>query len=459
MAGILESLFDGGGWQQVLGISPANAAPAPPTPPSPPPDFMQNAPRSFSPNSAMGTLSFSDRAQPVERAINEGVFDPQGANYTDFKPMPAGMTQRDTPFPVPGDSPPPPYPAPQANGPQPLSTPVTMPAANGGGSPPVSEAQQYPMPAAGVPGRRPVVTMPLPSSTMPNSGEETIPGGAPMGIGGQTPPMPPPLNGPPSSAGGNLMNALGIGTPEGRVSGLAGIGRGLSAVGAMRSGAPAGAAFATGMGGGIQGQQARQREQMEDVLKAKKEAFTENLQTKNYDINKLNAAIRQRQQEMQIPWWQARTEVLQAQKGQSASKIAWQLSEPGRYHMVDNEVASERKGLEALYRDELKQAATDPEASEKIRKIIRGETERIKAEKYKLYGLDPAKRDAVIKRGFEGTEDQIKYLPPGTRFWDSKAGVTRVRGTDKDNTPIGADLATAAAMPPAASASSPSEVD
>lgn len=296
--------------------------------------------------------------------------------------------------------------------------------------------------------------MPLPSSAMPNGAEEIVPGGTPLPLsqnGGA--PMPPPgalSGGPPTmSGGGGLMAALGLGSPQGRQSALAGVGRGLSAVGQMRSGAPRGAALATGLGGGIQGQQAKEREQTEDVLKAKKEAFTEDLQTKNYNINNLNAAIRLRQQEMQIPWWQARTEVLQAQKGQSAASKAWQMSDPGKYHMVDREVESHRKGLEALYREELKQASVNGEDEKlaKIRKLIKDDTDKVREEKYKIYGLDPAKRDATIKRGFEGAEDQIKYLAPGTRFWDAKAGVTRVRGSDRDNAPIGADVAAAAAMP------------
>lgn len=233
MAGILESLFDNGGWQQVLGIGSANAAPAGP-PPMPPQQAMQGAPPSFSPTSAFdaGTIappggpSFADRAAPVQAAIADGTMDPQGMNGTNFAP----------PSPMP-------------------------PQMQGAGPQPVAYQPGPPMPPPGAGGQ-------------PGGG-----GSGPMPpMSPQAPPMPPPMPptaGPPTmNAGGGLAASLGL-SPQQAQSTLAGIGRGMSAVGGMRSGAPRGATFATGLGGGIQGQQAKETEQVAQERQAKNDLFTQ----------------------------------------------------------------------------------------------------------------------------------------------------------------------------------------
>lgn len=102
-------------------------------------------------------------------------------------------------------------------------------------------------------------------------------------VGAAPPPAPPPINpaaGPPPSmvAPGGLAQQLGI-VPQADPrrqqirSMLGGLGRGMTAVGNMRPGTPKGQAFATGMGGAMQGTEETQRQQENDTFNKKSEAF------------------------------------------------------------------------------------------------------------------------------------------------------------------------------------------
>lgn len=435
--GILDYLENN--WQQMLGLSPAEAATASAPPPPPPPGNggpplqgggfggppvqttslgpsgpgPQAAPQ-LPPNAPIpDNASFAQRAAPMQSDLANGAYDGMDPRYNDFQPNSMRTSSERG-----GDF------SPDPNMSQPH---------NPGFAPPMSVP---PMPTA-----RPAIP--------PNGGPVQV-AGPPMYPGSAAPPPPPGVmnqNGAPpvTNTSGSLASSMGL-NQNALQAGFAGLGKGLSAVGAQRPGATAGASFAAGAGGAITGSNQQTEKQQAQALQQKKLDFDESLATKNYDISKLSAAIRQRQMEMQIPWWQARADVLKVKQAQDSSSKAWQMSEPGRYHTVDNDVAKYQNGLMQQYRDELKQATldNDPDKLAKIRDIIKQGTEEFRQQKYKEQNLDPNKAETVKQRGFEGTEDQIKHLPPGTRFWDPKAGVTRTRKADPDSTPIGADQAAAA---------------
>jgi hypothetical protein len=334
----------------------------------------------------------------------------------------------------------------------------TMGMSNAGGSPvspnlafqaqlnPQIATPQNPIPPNGGQGPAPPSGFP-PSAPPPVQLNQGPPGSNISGglIGGLPPPngaIPPPPpstgQGPVTSTTGNgLAGALGLNNDQWRAK-MAGLGRGLSAVGNIRPGTPAVAALAAGAGGTLTGQNQAQDTQIAQARAKQNDAFSQDLQTKNYDISKLKAAISTKMMNEKIPFWQTRTDVLKTKAAQDASSKAWQMSEPGKYHTAETEIQQHEKGLLALYRDEIKDATLsgDKERLDKVRKVVQDGVEDFRQKTYKKYSLDPKKAEDAAKKGFVGTEDQIKHLPPGTPFWDPKSGTTLKRKKDQFSEPV-----------------------
>lgn len=269
MGGILDIFDSPDLLSQLFGVSSAQAKPAPTPTPLPPfqgsaepplqggalgsptpvqtasygPSGQGAAPPPLPPAQDFGpNMSFDQRAAPVQADIANGVVDPQGGNYTDFSRNP--------------------------NQPNP-------PAAGGGTVPPMAPPGNVAGPA----------TIPRPPNMppAPNGGPVQV-AGPPMYPGSAAPPPPPGVmnqNGAPpvTNTSGSLASSMGL-NQNALQAGFAGLGKGLSAVGAQRPGATAGASFAAGAGGAITGSnqqieqnQAQARQAQNDAFNQKSTAF------------------------------------------------------------------------------------------------------------------------------------------------------------------------------------------
>lgn len=263
-----------------------------------------------------------------------------------------------------------------------------------------------------------------------------------MGQGGMPPPKPQggllsQLAGGPGSIMQNgflqsdTAKGLGINlSPERAQEIKAGIGAGLAN---YKPGQSKFQALSGGVGGALQGENTQKEKQKAD------------------DIAKLNPAIRLFAEQNKLPWYQARAKVLELKQGQDQASKAWQMSDPGKYHLAETEIQKQQTAIRMLHQKELDTASAtgDTEAMEKIRKQVTDETDAYRKETYKRYKLDPDKAAAAAQKGFEGSVDDVKHLPAGTRYWDPSTQQTLIRKPDQYSTPIDSLTAAAAAQPEA----------
>lgn len=364
--GILD-LFEGDGWQSLLGISPGNAAPGAP-PPMPPQQVMQQAPPAFSPNSTLGTgmiapppaepLSFADRAQPVQAAIAGGEMDPQGRNFTPFAPSAT---------PTPSPAPPAPV-GPMAAEPPPAMTggprSIGLPPVNAGGSPA---------------------------------------GGPPM------PPMPVGAGPPTMSSGGGLMAALGLTSPESRRNVMASLGHGLQAVGGIRPGTSKGAAFGAGAGGAITGGISDQDKQIAQKRQAQNDLFTQS-STAFKDMLAADAAgDTSTYKAAQGAYLKARAAALMTGGGGKGSN-AWQATPEGRVVTAEQRVAAfegpRRKSIDAQVRSGVITQDDGKKAYEQLDK----ETEAYRQRIYQSLKLDKKEVENVKTLGTQSNPYDAKSM-------------------------------------------------
>jgi hypothetical protein len=310
-------------------------------------------------------------------------------------PPPGSMSPGDT-----GQTPPVPPFAPMATSQPPMSRMALPPTQT---SPPISRMQVPP----GQIGQQPVE---------PQRGPPMSLAPPPQSQMAQTPLPPGPVT--PQQRQAWLGKLLGIDPKQAPYIGqeiMSGMGAGLKSVGENWN-KPGLAAFAASAGSGIEGTANARKEQEQ----------------------KLQQAIRNKAVDANISLSQARAEVLRLNQAQGKASNAWQMSEPGRFHLADMEVQKYRAAQVALYRDELKQASLegDQDKLKKIRDAINKDVDERSKQIHKNLGLDQSKKDAVINKGFEGPEDVIKHLPPGTRYWDPKSKQPMIRKQDEHNTPV-----------------------
>lgn len=231
--------------------------------------------------------------------------------------------------------------------------------------------------------------------------------------------------------GSDTAKGLGINiSPERAQEIKAGIGAGLAN---YKPGQSKFQALSGGVGGALQGENTQKEKQKAD------------------DIAKLNPAIRLFAEQNKLPWYQARAKVLELKQGQDQASKAWQMSDPGKYHLAETEIQKQQTAIRMLHQKELDTASAtgDTEAAEKIRKQVTDETDAYRKETYKRYKLDPDKAAAAAQKGFEGSVDDVKHLPAGTRYWDPATQQTLIRKPDQYSTPIDSLTAAAAAQPEA----------
>lgn len=343
----------------LLGITPAQAKPAPPPPPPPPPQMMAPPPQPPS---------------PWEGGV------PSSGNVAALPPQLG-----------PG-----PQPQPQQNGadapPTPPIDPRTLPPMQPG-----QFADRYnPVDAA-----RDIGTFSAPGDTDRFKTADASGGvPAPRGRGVNIPsnvappggaPLPPPeaMAGAPatSAMSGGLRSVLGL-TPDAWRSAAAGVGRGLSAVGRQPPGTFAGASFAAGAGGGLEGQAAAQNQQEQqkrqaqnDLFNQKSVAFKDWMEAEKLGDSKMLTA--------------ARTKYYEALAGMKASgaggkgSSAWQNTPYGKASqletMLDKWAANERLQLAAKW----KAVGSTPE---EVQADLAGLEKRRTAERErraKALGIDP----------------------------------------------------------------------
>lgn len=286
--GILDMFDNPDLLSQLFGISPANASPRAPTPtppfdngaplqggalgsptpvqtsslgpgggpPAPPPPMAGNLTATPKDYDFGPHMSFDQRAAPIQADIANGVTDPVGANYTDFsanpnQPQPPGSGGGTLPSMAPNSN---------VAGPGVIPRPISPPPAPNGGIQTADASGRVPLPGQGQ------AAAPPPASVMAQ------PGGPPM-----------------TATSGGLMNSLGL-NPNAMRIGLAGVGRGLSAVGSQPDGTSAGRSFAAGAGGALTGSnqqverdQAQARQAQNDLFNQQSGYFKDMLAAKASD--------------------------------------------------------------------------------------------------------------------------------------------------------------------------------
>lgn len=234
---------------------------------------------------------------------------------------------------------------------------------------------------------------------------------------------------PPTSTSGSLAAALGL-NPQGggmQPSGAAnpqfrsfmgGLGTGMARVGAMRPGTNAGQAFATGMGGGIQGSDAADKEFFNETIAADNQT----LKNKQFPYNLAELA--------------ARTNLYNTQNANGGAKNnPWQMSDVGRMHTATQE-ANEWYGR-ALQTLKMKKDAgvdTTDEANS-----LEDRYGKVLQQKYKQYGVDPNSAKGTEKNPIDASkisEEQLETMPEGTYFsYQDKDGKTQVTTRSYANAP------------------------
>lgn len=392
--GILDAFDNPAFLQSLLGQPGDNGAEPPPKPPTPPPQVMANAGPSFGPGSSAGVDPFApdypgkNNGPGAAPPIPLGPDAPQTVNaatQTDREAMPA-----------------PPAPYPGVTGPR------------------NTFAERF-------------VGEPTTSAT-PATDDPTAPRIMRTALPGPQAPMPPPSSGggpPVASNGGGLMGALGLDTRAGQRSAIAGLGKGLSAVGAQTPGTPKGYAFAAGAGGGITGnihdqdeQRNMARQDKNDQFAQSSTAFKDMLAAKASRDNEGLTAARAK-------YLAARAQALMT-GGVGANGSRSMLNTPdGKVAYVESQVLK--------YRDQIRKSAeakakakgeeVDEDAIEKV-------TEAYRARLYKGFKMDPKEAEKIMNRGMDKDNpfdtkgmslDQFNETVPMGAWFKDQNGVLRQR--------------------------------
>lgn len=328
------SIGPGGGGDASLG-APYATPPAPTgAPPAPPPD--QDIPG----------MTFAQRAAPIQADIASGIADPQGSNYTDFSPSP--------------------------NMPQPP---------NPGAAPPIS---QPPMPPPRPPGG--------PVMTADASGSVPI---GPMGATPAGPPPPTAMGGTPTTnTAGGLNSVMGL-SPNTWQQMAAGLGKGLSAVGAQRPGAFGAQSFAAGAGGAITGANQQAEQQQAQARQAKNDLFN---QQSSFFKDYLSADAqddRRQYQQAQIQFLTARAKATALGKGSAA----WQNTPEGRVAVAEGRVLQfQDQGRKSIDND-VRNGVITPDQAQQRKDDLDTKTEQYRQNLYKGMGINPKDAENIKTMG------------------------------------------------------------
>jgi hypothetical protein len=366
---ILSALFSNGGWRDLLGL------------PTQPP---QNAGSGMQLNAMPiggGPFAGTPPPPPETQGFQGGMI-----------PLPA-----DQPTPNGGGGP---VPAPTPSPPGPMLTPedamslsanpsgATMPS---GGTPGSALAALPPGGGMGPQGTGGNMAFAGPPPPVNTSTGLTMPG-APQ-------PLPPP---PPNPGGanygdtaGSLANAFGIGakpTWNQRLSdGLAGLGKGLSQVGAMRPGAPAAQAFAAGAGGGLTGTYEAQEHRKKLLFDQSSTAFRDMMLAQSTgDMS----AYRQAQVR--------RTDALaqQAMLGGAGGKNSAYQNDPFWKGMkVQAAVQAFENSQRQIMLEQWRRNNTPEDQQEEDKKKLKEKVDAFRADRQKALGIDPKDMQKQLTMG------------------------------------------------------------
>lgn len=251
----------------------------------------------------------------------------------------------------------------------------------------------------------PTPTGPTPPAGPPNGagynrGVTDVGPGAPLnitpnfGLSGANPPTLPPPGGGPATNPGSLMRALGLlreqqQRPNYLQSALAGIGHGLSAVGAQRPGTTGAASFAAGMGGGLTGGIADQEFQKKRMFDQSSTALRDMVLAKNSDnaesYNQARAAY-------------FNSRATQAMTGGTGSG-AWQNTPYGRVMAAEKDALQYQKELRVMMLGQWSKNETTPETQAKDIANMKKEVDDYRQGLYKAAGVNPKEAENILTRG------------------------------------------------------------
>lgn len=302
---------------------------------------------------------------------------------------------------------------------------------------------------------------------MPVADPRKLPPGA-EAVGGV--PLPPPSAGVPnSSPGGNgLAGQLGIAPmvtsglkaglePGSRVdAALAGLGKGLSAVGALRPGASAGQAFSAGAGGALSGGYDADQKQKQELFSNSSAAFKDLLAAQQAgDTQAMRAA--------QTKLFNARAQSLMTGGGTNGSK-AWQNTPFGRVIQVENEVnkfdqqqrLKIQRQLDSMGPDERKAAIDDMDKK----------ADAYRQRLFKSAGIDPQQADKLKNAGVDQknpidtsgmAQEQFDAMVPMGAWYQAKGADGKMRVLQRVKPPGGWQQQSQQPTPQQGAAVSPQE--
>lgn len=191
-----------------------------------------------------------------------------------------------------------------------------------------------------------------------------------------------------ANTGGGLAGALGINRPTMQAA-MAGVGKGLTAVGAQPLGASKGQAFAAGAGGALTGVSDQQNKHFDQISTTFKDLMLAKNSGDNAEYKKAQAN-----------YLTARAASLNAMtaKGGTGSN-AWQNTPLGQVAVIEQRVAAydgpRRKSIDAAVRS----GALAPEEAKKQYETLDKQVEGFRSNMYKSSGLDPSKAEKMRTAG------------------------------------------------------------
>lgn len=193
---------------------------------------------------------------------------------------------------------------------------------------------------------------------------------------------------PGANTGGGLAGALGINRPVIQQA-MAGLGKGMSAVGALPAGASKGQSIAAGLGGSLTGSNDQQNKHFDQLSTT----FKDVLAAKNSGDT---SAYKQAQSQ----YLAARAQSLQAMTANGGKgSNAWQNTPLGQVAVVEQRVAAydgpRRKSIDAAVRS----GALSPEDAKKQYETLDKQVEGFRGNMYKSAGLDPSKAEKLRTAG------------------------------------------------------------
>lgn len=231
---------------------------------------------------------------------------------------------------------------------------------------------------------------------------------------------------------------------------LMGLGKGLSAVGQLRPGAPAGQAFAAGMGGALQGSAALEEEQKQNLFKNVSAAWNDLLAAEKIgDAHTVNQA--------RANYIDAITRSIQLGGGRFG-KSAWQDGPFGRVFNAENLVNKYENSQRILLQNRWRLNGATQEQQQQDLDALRRQVDEYRQNLYKRFGIDPSMAAKTLNAGKDPnnpietkgmTERDFNVVVPLGAYYRDENGIVRRRTVGPTSqTSAASNAATAAMMSP-----------